>query len=72
MVIAANVIKKSFVKTLSSVLMIIQDMLGQTMGGPLRKMALHMTTRMLCLIMHISVQNTFAISMWRFVLLLKL
>ena len=71
MVIAANVIEKSFVKILSMVMMVIQDMLDQTMGGPLRKTALHMTTGMLYLTMHISVQNTTVISMWKFVQLWK-
>ena len=53
--------KRFLVKILSMVMMVIQDMLGQTMGGPLRKMALNMTTRMLYLIVHISLQNTTAI-----------
>ena len=36
------------------------SMLGLTMGDPLRRMALCMTTGMLCLIMHISLQSTIA------------
>src|SRR5882762_7445055 len=71
MVIAANDIERSFAKIPSMVMMVIQSMLGQTMGGPSRKMALFMTTGMLYLIMHISVQNTTATSMWRFVQQLK-
>src|SRR5258705_1380775 len=60
---------RNFVKPLILVMMAIQSMLDLTMGAFLKKMATDMITEMLFHTILICLQNTTAISMWKFVLL---